>query len=154
MDSPLLDGMHSSKETLFHKATIEDLGTCVKLVSEFYSKTPYFGSIEVDQNEITKTLLYHILSDTSLLLVNDGGILVATLVPSVLNPKVVVAQEVVWYGKHGKEMLTAFEEWAEEQGASLIALSSIIDEREESLRRLYKKYGYSPVETTFIKGVV
>lgn len=154
MHLDLLVGTPSTKETQFHKAELKDITLCVKLVKEFFEKTSWQNEIPLDENEVIKFIVNHIVSDSSLVLVGEESFMLGTLIPSLINPSVVIAQEVVWYGKEGNEMLKEFEEWAKKKGASFVALSSIVDDKEQAIRRLYRKNGYKPMETAYIKGVL
>lgn len=154
MDLLLSDGTHSTKETQFHKATFSDLSLCLEHINKFFEETPWNGTILPDQKTMVQFVVNHMLNENSFVVVSPTSFMLGTLIGSLINPNVIIAQEAVWYGRDGNAMLKAFEEWAKEKGASYVALSSIVNDREQAIRRLYRKNGYKPMETAYIKGVL
>ena len=64
------------------------------------------------------------------------------------------AKETVWYvapvarGRGAIKMLDAYEAWAREQGCVSVGMASLAT---NDVSRLYKRRGYAPVETHFLK---
>lgn len=156
MDSPLLAGTPFSKETPFRKAGVEDLPICIKHLQEFHKLSPWFGLIDLDVNTSIRSVINYILDENCLVLVGDECLFIGIVVPSMLDNKVSIAQEVAWYStdKSGKQLLEEFEKWANERGASFVVVSGLVNEYENTLRRLYKTKGYQTIEFNAIKEIL
>lgn len=69
-----------------------------------------------------------------------------------------VATEVVWWiepehrGKIASEMLSAYEAWARKRGASFVGMAAL--EAAPRAGAIYRRRGYVPAETHFIKALV
>lgn len=153
MDSEFSGGTPSTKATPYRKATISDLNLCYKHAAAFYNRTDWADVIPLEDNALLKTLVHYILSDTSLVLVSEDSLFIGTLMPFPFNQAHFFGQEVIWVGKQGRAMLLDFEEWCKEKNLKVIVMSGFVTEREPALRRLYKTYGYKPMETTYLKEV-
>lgn len=153
MDLHLSDGTHSTTETQFHKATIADLPLIVKHAISFYEMSPWNGLVSMDTTTVLDTFVHHIESETSLVLVGDECLFVATLVPCALNNTVLIAQELLWYGKNGRALIQPFEQWAKDNECNFTLMSSLVNDREPAIRRIYSKLGYTPIESAYIKGI-
>lgn len=156
MDLPLLDGTPSTKEIQFRKATVEDLPLCIKHLQEFHKKSPWNGLIDLDVNTAIRSTINYILDENCLVLVGPESLFVGIIVPSMIDSKVLIAQEVSWYSndKSGKQLLEEFEKWSDERGASFIVMSGLVNEYEPALRRLYRKNGYNSIEFNAIKEIL
>jgi len=115
--------------------------------------SPWEGIVPLETNTVIDTLVHHIESDTSLCLVGDECLFVATLVPCALNNTVLIAQELMWYGKNGRALIKPFEEWAKEQECDFTMMSSLVNDREPTIRRIYSRLGYKPIESAYIKEI-
>lgn len=66
------------------------------------------------------------------------------------------ANETVWYiapgarGRSALQMLDAYEQWAREQGCTVIGMASLAT---NDVSALYARRGYAPAETHFIKAL-
>lgn len=98
------------------------------------------------------------LDATCLVLDNGGfvgGVLMARVVDYELGP-VRVAKETVWWidpdqrGLAGDDMLAAYEAWATGRGATVIGMAAL--EVAPRAGALYRRRGYAPVETNFLKA--
>jgi GNAT superfamily N-acetyltransferase len=83
------------------------------------------------------------------------GALGAVLAPGLFNAKT-YATEAFWYvipgyRGHGVELLLAFQEWAKNAGAHYVAMIHLLNLQPEHLSRLYRKMGYNPIETNYLK---
>lgn len=153
MDLELSVGTHSTKGTPYRKATISDLDLCYKHAAAFYNRTDWAPVIPLQESALLKTIVHYILSDTSLVLVSEDSLFIGTMLQFPFNQEHFFGQEVIWVGKHGKLMLEEFEKWCKDRELKVIVMSGFVTEREPALRRLYKTYGYKPMETTYLKEV-
>lgn len=147
-------GTLSSKQKSPRKAQISDLELCCKHAIEFYLKGPWSQYVSMDPQGLVDSMVGFIESEDSLVLVSEDGLFIGTIAPTILNPEVFVAQEMVWYCKReGREFLRLFEEWAHSKELNIIIMSQIVDDKEPIMRRLFRKYGYRPIEATHIKVI-
>jgi GNAT superfamily N-acetyltransferase len=75
-----------------------------------------------------------------------------------LNDGAVVAAEMFWYVHpdyrgNGLRLVSAFEQWATEQGAERILIAHMRALMPERLKALYSRRGYSEVETFYFKNL-
>lgn len=83
----------------------------------------------------------------------DGGILLGGVSPSLLGP-FKQAYEIVWWVEpehrgNSLEMIKIYQDWAIEQGATLIELKSLSKFKETE--KIYARLGYEPIETSWVK---
>jgi hypothetical protein len=78
-----------------------------------------------------------------------GGV----LSPLYFNPAKVVAAELFWWAPDGggRELREAFEAWARQAGAFAVQFSGLADAQAERVAALYRRAGYRPVETGYLK---
>lgn len=94
-------------------------------------------------------------SDDAVLFTNGTGILGGVVAPIYFGGGV-VAQELFWFAdKGGRELLDAFEQWADDKGASgVLMISLAIDEKtDERMGKIYERRGYRLRERNYYKGL-
>lgn len=77
------------------------------------------------------------------------------------NTGEIIATEMFWYvaadfrkGTQGLRLLNCFENWAIKEGAKRIIMVHLNNLQSDRLSVFYKRKGYSPIETHYIKEVV
>lgn len=84
-----------------------------------------------------------------------AGALLAATSPSPFSP-VLFAQEVAWWvcptarGPKSLRMMTQYEDWAGSRGCRFVAMANLNDDR---LDRYYRRRGFTPMETHYLKGL-
>lgn len=92
---------------------------------------------------------------------NVVGCIAAVLLPWYLDKRQTVAQEIWWYvrpeargGNAGRALLGALEDWAHQQGASLVQMATPGPaSQDEAVGRLYRRWGYEYVESAWARKV-
>ena len=60
----------------------------------------------------------------------------------------------MWFAEEdGGSLLEAFEQWSIQNGARMIDMSCIANEREDAVLRLFKRKGYNKMENHLVKEV-
>lgn len=89
-------------------------------------------------------------NDILALTTERGGIAVFIVVPMFLNPRALVASELVFYGNgDALPLLSAVEVWAREKGAMLMHTDYHHTMKDAS--PLYERRGFAPFETVWAK---
>lgn len=88
---------------------------------------------------------------------NLAGIVVAMLIPSYMNMSHWTAYNMIWFvfkeyrkTDTGIRLIKAYEEWAVRMGIRDIHIGLAIEGR-KGTKRYFKKLGYEPYQTTYIK---
>jgi hypothetical protein len=131
------------------RATAADVPRIVDLGARFHAYSCHRG-IPFDA-EAFRGVAERLVEGGAVFLSDDGmcGGLVS---PLYFNPAFSVAVELFWYAPNGgKGLREEFEAWAEEQGVSAIQFSAMADDHLPAVTRLYRRAGYAPIETLFLK---
>jgi len=147
-------------------ATKEDIPAYMDLAAAFVATTPINHVVPFDR-EGTAAFVEKALAnpDMLILVAEDGGQIVgitgALLYPMYFNPAKLVAQELWWYltpetrGRQTAKMLfQTIEKWAKDKGAEAMFMIALADARVDTLAKVYKRNGYTPVERTYMKGLI
>jgi hypothetical protein len=130
-------------------ATRDDLDRVVELGAAFHAYCPY-RDIPLDREAFRE--FAGRLIDGGVILLSEDGFIGGLLNPLYFNPAVVMAVELFWWaGKTGSALRGSFEAWARENGAHGIQFTGLADEREQTIRKVFGRAGYQPVEVGFIK---
>jgi GNAT superfamily N-acetyltransferase len=75
-------------------------------------------------------------------------------------PRTLWASELAWWvepaargGTAGIRLVTAFQDWAREQGAKVVAMSSLHLDHDNRVSNVLQRMGFSPSEHTYIKRI-
>ena len=139
---------------------IDDLDNLVDLAEEFYSSSEFLKGF--DKEVSRKSWTNFIAGGTgAIFAIKEGdafhGMLGVVKFPDI-NTGDMTACEMFWFvsEKHrGKGLLlvSAFEEWAKEEGCRKVAIGHLADSMPDSLEKLYVRMGYTLSEKTYIKEV-
>ena len=136
------------------EATPEDFPAILEMGRRFHEFSPWRDRPFSD--DATLEMLHRITdSDEAVLFTNGTGILGGVVAPIYFGGGV-VAQELFWFAdKGGRELLDAFEQWAEDKGASgALMISLAIDEKtDERMGKIYERRGYRLRERNYYKGL-
>ncbi|MEY8099591.1 GNAT family N-acetyltransferase [Falsihalocynthiibacter sp. S25ZX9] len=94
----------------------------------------------------------------ALVLEKDGAVVGALLAATSSSPfsPVLFAQEVAWWvspnarSLRSLQMIAQYEAWANSRGCRFVAMASLNDHR---LDRFYRRRGFTPMETHYLKGL-
>lgn len=92
-------------------------------------------------------------SDTCCFFVTDGGMICGALSPAYCNPAWVMAVELMWWAEDGQGLglLSAFEDWARDRGASEVRMTSL--HALKPAERILSRRGYAPIELSHTKVI-
>jgi len=146
--------------TRIRRARINDVGAIVRMGCRFIAESAYRGLLTpnpAQQERLTQQLLDN--EHAAVFVVDVAGEVVGMLgIALVVSPIAgeLVGTEVAWWvdpefrgGSAGVRLWAAAEQWAEDQGAIWIQMSAPAGN--DVVRRMYRKAGYSELETTFQK---
>jgi GNAT superfamily N-acetyltransferase len=136
------------------QATPDDFPAILKMGRRFHEFSPWRDRPFSD--DATLEMLHRITeSDDAVLFTNGTGILGGVVAPIYFGGGV-VAQELFWFAdKGGRELLDAFEQWADDKGASgVLMISLAMDEKtDERMGKIYERRGYRLRERNYYKGL-
>lgn len=144
--------------TNVRKSTLEDLSTLCTLVHKFILYSPYTSLVN---NTTVDTLITSILNTTDntkviLTYEDTEGIkgFIAGFTTPFIYGSILQASELAWWvepeyrnSSIGDNLLSSFEQWATDAGASIVCMSSLNDK----LDMYYEKNGYKFYEKTYMK---
>ena len=143
---------------MIRRATPDDTGRLIEMGQRFVAETEYAGMIVVRPERLAATIAGVLAHPDGVILVSDteGGVsgMIAMLVYDHPYSGERMAFEVVWWVDPearggGVRLLKAAEQWARERGS--IAMQMVAPN--EQVGALYRRLGYSPVETSFQRSL-
>lgn len=129
-------------------AEISDLDACVEMGVEFTKMAGFTPG----EGKISTTMTGLIDSDSLIVFGLPAIGMVAGIIYEHFFNNEKVAQELFWWvkpsarGGIGKQLLTAFEDWAIQQGADKVLMISL---EKNDVSGIYEKRGYTPLEHTY-----
>lgn len=121
----------------------------MELGAAFHAYSPY-REIPFDPEGFGEFVLR--LMAGGVILLSEDGMLGGLLNPLYFNPSVLMGVELFWWaGKTGGPLRLAFEEWAAERGAEGCQFTGLADEREPTIRKVFRRAGYEACEVGFMK---
>lgn len=135
---------------MIRRAAVEDLETVVERVAAFHAYSTW-ADIPLDRPAV-EALADKLLAG-GVVFLSETGLIGGLMAPLWLAPTLQVGLELFWYAPdgHGQALRMAFEDWAREQGAFGLQFSAMADGHLPALSRIYRRAGYAPVETAFMK---
>lgn len=142
-------------------ATEADVDSIVKMARQFIAFAPHASIAEFDDGDLVAAT--RACMDNGLVLVAEQegavvGMLFGVLTGVWFAPKTAWAVELAWWvdpaargGTAGIRLVTAFQDWAREQGAKLVAMSSLHLDHDTRVSSVLERMGFSPSEHTYIK---
>lgn len=84
---------------------------------------------------------------------SDAGLIMGMISPGYCTPDWRMAVELAWWSEDGagRALLSRFEEWARDNGANEMRLTSIAGLNDRRMARLFGMAGYSPAEISYRK---
>ncbi len=147
---------------MIRAATLADVPAVATMMRRFFEATKWSGMAEWNEGDARALLERLITRDDGALLVleeRDGlaGMVAAVLYGLYFNLGHITCQELFWWveperrGK-GLALWKAIEDVGRARGAKSFQMSSIL--RRDRLDRIYKRAGYVPSESTYIKRLI
>lgn len=129
-------------------ATEADLPRLLEYAKAFHNYSPW-ARYPMDEEAAVNYARNIMVS--GVILISDTGMIGGLLHAVPFAPSVVAAVELFWWGD-GK-LKKDFEAWARERGATAIQFSALADDRSDLMARLFRRDGYRPVETGYLKDL-
>jgi GNAT superfamily N-acetyltransferase len=141
-------------------ATVEDLASLEPLAREFYASSQVLKRFDTDLFVTTWIRLLD-ANGVIFLLEDNAGVISGALGGVIYGDPYsgdAIATEFFWFvsakargGRGGLQLLQAFEGWARDRGALEIRMVHLLDSMPEKLARVYKHFGFQPIEVHYSK---
>lgn len=130
-------------------AGVKDLDRLIELGKRFHQASPW-SETPFDPYKMKTVLLEMIADEDAVVIMHDKGVIGGSIITPYFN-NTLIAQELFWYAEEeGMALLKAFEAWGYVEGAEMISMAGT-GIRPKALDRLYKRSGYEPRETFYVK---
>ena len=137
---------------MIREAVEADIPELVEMARAFHAASHYQDAVPFIAGDVASTLETLIADDDGVVLRHDSGLIAGVIAPFFFNAGYRQAIELMWYAtRDGRALLTAFEAWANERRAGCIIMGSLSSGRESRVAEIYKRRGYVPGETLYIK---
>ena len=143
---------------MIREATSEDLPRLEDLARQFYAASKFLFGFQVERFvEAWKRLMD---SGSGVVIIDDGAGGIRGAIGGVVYPDLYsgrpIATEFFWFvapvaRSGGVRLYREFEAWARRQGAAELRMVHLADSMPEKLGRIYKAWGFEPVETHYRK---
>jgi GNAT superfamily N-acetyltransferase len=132
------------------RAEASDLDRVVTLAANFHAYGVW-KDVPLDRGAFTAFVAN--LIENGAVFLTDTGVIAGLISPFYFQPAFKLGVELFWWAPDGggRELREAFEGWAREQGATAVQFSAMGDENAERVARLYRRAGFEPAETAFVK---
>lgn len=116
---------------------------------------PHHESGDYDGEAVANVLAFMCASPSALLLTNGTGFIGGVLAPVFFCPAKLMMEESFWWAdKGGRDLLRAFCAEAKAMGASHVLLSTLDNNRQDTMHRVVCHMGFVPVERRYMKELV
>jgi GNAT superfamily N-acetyltransferase len=139
---------------MIRQATSDDLPRLMAVAAQFWALTPWFRmGVERDDIAICSTLENAIENGSCF--VGDKGVIFGFMGPVWASPQHKIAVELAWWGAgEGMELLAAFEDWAKDNGAIGVQMSTLGSADDARTEEKLIKAGYRVSERGLFKGLI
>ena len=130
-------------------ATWDDLPRLISYISAFHAASPY-AELEFSPGGTRVVLQNLIAHPSSCIFLHEHGA-IAGEISTLRFGRARIAQEIFWWAERdGLRLLKAYEDWAMDKGAELIAMMDLSGNR---LGKIYQRRGYQPSENLYLKEI-
>lgn len=137
---------------MIRQATSDDIPMLMTIAVEFWKLSPFSEFVPLDDIAVCEVIQKTI--DGGSCFVGDHGVIMGVMLPHWANPSFQIALELAWYGAgEGDALLAAFENWAKEQGAIGVQMSTVGADYDDKIEAKLIKSGYKVAERGFFKRV-
>lgn len=128
---------------------MRDIGRIVRLGREFHAYSPW-SDVPYDTEAVTG--FAETCVRTGAVFLSESGMCGGLVTPLFFNPSFRVGVEFFWFAPNdGQALRQAFEDWARDEGAHGVQFSALGDDHLPALTRIYRRSGFVPAETAFVK---
>jgi GNAT superfamily N-acetyltransferase len=145
-------------------ATIEDAPALTVMAQKFVAYGAHWSAFRIPAEEMQTNIESMLTAGTIKCLVAEVngeivGMIAFALVVAWFAPSVLLASELAWWVEERARgttvairLVRAYEKWAIDNGAKLIAMSSITVDANDSVGNMLSRIGYEASEITHVKG--
>jgi GNAT superfamily N-acetyltransferase len=154
----------NNQNYIVRQAAVDDLKQYNTLLSKFHANAPISTVIKFDPEGCYSFLLNSLDNSDVCLFVCENeskeiiGVTAAVAYPMYFNPNAFVAQELWWWiePEHrgsgaGKLLYNSLESWAKDKNLNSLFMIALEDRNIDTMLKIYKQKGYTPLERIFIK---
>jgi RimJ/RimL family protein N-acetyltransferase len=150
---------------MIREMTIEDVPRIAEMAKSFHEYAIADKGLGFSPSDFTRYSVFLMKSPAANILIADvDGVAVGTIAgiitPWFMNFSQLILTELWWWvdpehrkGKIAFELLDALTEWGKYCGVSKLIMVSIGSDREEIVKRYYKRKGFIYMETQFVKEI-
>lgn len=135
---------------MIRRATADDVSRIVELGAEFLAYSPH--RVHPLDREAFAAFAEQLVTGAGAIFLSDDGMIGGLVTGLYFNPAIRVGTELFWWArKEGRQLREAFEEWAKGEGAVEIHFTGLLDERADTITKVFRRAGYVPLELGFVK---
>lgn len=135
---------------MIRQATSDDMPRLMAIAVEFWKLSPLSEFVALDEIAVCETIERAI--DNGSCFVGERGVIMGFMMPHWAAPSCRVALEIAWYGAgEGDALMQAFEQWAKDNGAVGVQMSTIGAAHDDKIESKLIKSGYQVAERGFFK---
>jgi GNAT superfamily N-acetyltransferase len=144
-------------------ATEADVETIVKMARHFIAFAPHAAVAEYDDEDLANAARACMQHGLLIVAEQDNeiiGMLLGIISSLWFARRTLWASELAWWvepaargGTAGIRLVTAFQDWARDQGAKVVAMSSLHLDHDGRVGNVLERMGFSPSEHTYIKRI-
>jgi hypothetical protein len=139
---------------MIRQATTDDLPRLMAVAAEFWALTPWF-KMGVERDDIAICSALENAIENGSCFVGERGVIFGFMGPVWASPQNKIAVELAWWGAgEGMELLAAFEQWAKDEGAIGVQMSTLGADHDDKTETKLRAAGYQVSERGFFKRVM
>jgi GNAT superfamily N-acetyltransferase len=139
---------------MIRQATSDDLPRLMAVAAQFWALTPWFR-MGVERDDIAICSALENAIENGSCFVGDKGVIFGFMGPVWASPQHKIAVELAWWGAgEGMELLAAFEQWAKDEGAIGVQMSTLGSADDARTEEKLIKAGYRVSERGLFKGLI
>lgn len=149
--------------SIVREATKKDVQAIAKMAEPFIGYSDYSEFVKPSLEEVRESIESMIDVGKVFVAVEEEqivGVMVGMLTHPWLSPSTIVATEMAWWvnenhrgGRTAFRLLKAFEDWAKENRAAVVAMSDLVIKGEAPLGTMLQRLGYTTVERSHVKRI-
>ncbi len=138
---------------MIREAVADDLPEIMAMLAHLQMASGALGKF--DEDAVKATVIKMMEGEGSVVFRSERGLIAGFVMPAWDSPGWLMAVEFAWWAEDGRWMalLRRFEEWAREQGAGEVRMSSKIGPRSGRIMKVFQRAGYEPREVCYRKVI-
>ena len=138
---------------MIRRATLSDLPRIIEMGAQHHAEAGNPGAF--DREAAANYVGAFLRNGTGVVFLSERGQIGGLLAPMYCAPSYLMAVELFWFAQDGMggKLLRAFEEWAAENGADCVVMSSVVQHDGDRVASILARKGYEAREMSFRKGL-